>query len=309
MALISVIIPCYNAELHIKECLDSVLLQSHEEIEVICINDGSTDGTEVILSEYSQKDERVVVVTTCNQGAPSARNRGVSLSKGEFVQFLDADDVLVKNKLETQLAAFDDETDVVVSDWERRDDLLSEILAINRFSEIEDSLMFVCITKVIITGNPLYKKDAVLKVGGYLEELKAAQDWDFHIRLALEKCKFKYVPGILFVSRQVGGSLSSNWLNVCFQACRVIEKLKPRLAHHEGVDERCRNYLSVLYYNAAVFSTTQDTSKKYTAELLFWAGSEQKFIENKIKRALASICGTRRFIMLERLIINRKLRR
>ena len=91
---ISVIIPVYNVEKYLRECLDSVISQTLAEIEIVCVNDGSKDGSRDILSEYEKKDDRIVVVDKENGGLSSARNCGLDVAKGKYVYFLDSDDLL-----------------------------------------------------------------------------------------------------------------------------------------------------------------------------------------------------------------------
>lgn len=97
---ISVIIPAYNVEQYVAECLESVLSQSLTSIEVICINDGSSDATLDILNEYKERDNRVVVLTQENKGVSASRNRGIASAQGEYLYFIDADDMLKENALE-----------------------------------------------------------------------------------------------------------------------------------------------------------------------------------------------------------------
>lgn len=92
MIKISVIIPIYNDEEFLRKCLDSVLHQSLKEIEIICINDGSTDSTSDILEEYQNLWNNLKIYTQDNKGVSSARNRGISLSRGEYIAFMDGDD-------------------------------------------------------------------------------------------------------------------------------------------------------------------------------------------------------------------------
>lgn len=92
MIKVSVIIPCYNTEKYIRECLDSVLMQTLQEIEIICVDDGSTDGTFAILKEYEKKSQKICVRKQENQGSGIARNRGIKLATGEYLAFMDADD-------------------------------------------------------------------------------------------------------------------------------------------------------------------------------------------------------------------------
>ena len=103
MSLVSVIIPAYNAEKHLGAAIDSVLAQSWDDLEVIVVDDGSTDDSHGVASSYD--DSRIQVIRQNNQGAASARNRGFSVSSGNLIQYLDADDVLEPEKIEKQIHA------------------------------------------------------------------------------------------------------------------------------------------------------------------------------------------------------------
>ena len=98
MPKVSVIIPVYNAELYLKQCLDSIINQSLQDIEIICVNDCSTDNSLKILEQYKEKDSRIkVVINNTNQGGGLSRNIGIEIAKGEFVHFMDADDYIESN--------------------------------------------------------------------------------------------------------------------------------------------------------------------------------------------------------------------
>ena len=97
----SVIIPVYNVETYLRECLDSVLNQTFSDWEAICVNDGSTDHSELILEAYAQKDARIHYVSKANGGTSTARNVGLRAAKGEYIVFLDGDDWLELNALQT----------------------------------------------------------------------------------------------------------------------------------------------------------------------------------------------------------------
>lgn len=104
MPKISVIIPVYNTEKYLRKCLDSVVNQTLEDIEIICVNDGSTDSSLKILEEYVQKDNRVRVISQENQGVSIARNTGIKTSTADFIMFLDSDDTIEFNTLELSFA-------------------------------------------------------------------------------------------------------------------------------------------------------------------------------------------------------------
>lgn len=119
MTKVSVVIPIYNAEKYLKECLDSVAGQSLREIEIICVNDGSSDGSAVILQEYAKSDERVRIFEQKNQGASSARNHGIRNACGEYLYFMDSDDILRKDALEKLFAcAEENRLDILYFDGE-----------------------------------------------------------------------------------------------------------------------------------------------------------------------------------------------
>ncbi len=91
---VSVIIPVYNVEKYLRQCLDSVVSQTMHDIEIICVNDGSTDSSGRILEEYSLKDNRIVVINQENAGQSTARNKGLKIAAGEYIAFLDSDDYM-----------------------------------------------------------------------------------------------------------------------------------------------------------------------------------------------------------------------
>ncbi len=100
--LVSVIMPAYNAEKFISEAISSVLNQTYSNIELIIVNDGSTDNTMEVVDRFS-RDKRVVVITQPNAGCSGAKNTGLNAARGEFIQYLDADDILSANKIEEQV--------------------------------------------------------------------------------------------------------------------------------------------------------------------------------------------------------------
>lgn len=98
--IISVIVPVYNVEKYLAKCLDTILAQTFSNIEIICVNDGSTDNSRKILAQYAQKDSRVKIVDKKNGGLSSARNAGMKVATGEFYSFIDSDDWIEETMLE-----------------------------------------------------------------------------------------------------------------------------------------------------------------------------------------------------------------
>lgn len=117
---ISVIVPVYNVEKYISRCLDSIISNDYPDLEIICINDGSTDKGLDVLLEYARKDNRIVVIDTDNGGVSRARNIGLDMCSGEYVAFIDADDCIHSQYFNVLYQAINSHSaDVVLCKWER----------------------------------------------------------------------------------------------------------------------------------------------------------------------------------------------
>lgn len=99
--LISVIVPIYNVELYLERCIISIITQTIHDIEIILIDDGSTDKSSVIADRYALKDDRILVVHKPNGGLSDTRNAGIKLAKGEYLSFIDSDDWIESTMLES----------------------------------------------------------------------------------------------------------------------------------------------------------------------------------------------------------------
>ena len=120
---VSVIVPVYNAERYLKECLDSIVKQTLQDIEIICVNDGSTDGSLKILEEYARKDSRIIVLSQENKTAGAARNKGMEVATGRYFSFLDADDFFEPDMLEKAYkSAVEHQAEIVVYRSNRYDE-------------------------------------------------------------------------------------------------------------------------------------------------------------------------------------------
>lgn len=106
--LVSVIIPVYNSEKYLEQCLNSVVSQTYQNIEIILVNDGSSDQSESICKTYAEKDKRIHYIIQQNQGASAARNTGIKASTGRYILFVDADDYIAKDMVETMMNMVDE---------------------------------------------------------------------------------------------------------------------------------------------------------------------------------------------------------
>lgn len=116
--LISIIVPVYNNEIYLHKCIDSILNQTYKNIEVILINDGSTDNSGSICNEYALKDNRIKIINQTNKGVSSARNRGLLIAEGEYIGFVDSDDYIQEDMFEYLLnLSEDNSTDISVCNY------------------------------------------------------------------------------------------------------------------------------------------------------------------------------------------------
>lgn len=302
--MISVIIPCYNSEQYIDECIASVFAQNYSDYEIICVNDGSTDSTLSLLEKWSVLyPSKIRIFTTENQGAGKARNLGLKNALGDYIQFLDADDVLVSNKflVQQQMLEQHKEFDLVVSDREDRSSNLKLVLQKHTFNSIQENFLERAIVSIIITGNPLYKTSIVRKVGGYDAELGSAQDWDFHIRLVLIGAKVAYAPGVFYYNRKLGNSVSSNWIKVGKNMAKILNRYKKQIQSHPNFNLTIRNYIFQIYYNAAVFSTNKEECTVYLEELKCWDSQNEFYLSlSSIKKLIFRLFGLRMLVYIDK---------
>ena len=115
--MISVIVPVYNVETYLEECLDSIQNQTYTDFEVLLVNDGSTDRSKAICERYCKENRRFHLLNQENQGLSAARNTGVAASRGEFIVFVDSDDMILANYLETLMHYMHEDVDIVESQF------------------------------------------------------------------------------------------------------------------------------------------------------------------------------------------------
>ena len=113
--MISVIVPIYNVEKYLEECLDSIKNQTYSNIEVILVNDGSTDKSKDICERYCKEDTRFKLINQANQGQSVARNNGVAASAGKYIAFVDSDDIIRHDYLEELIRYMSEDVDIVES--------------------------------------------------------------------------------------------------------------------------------------------------------------------------------------------------
>ncbi|MEO0515965.1 MAG: glycosyltransferase family A protein [Cyanobacteria bacterium P01_A01_bin.116] len=245
MSKVSVIIPAYNVEKTVLKTVNSVLEQSFTDFELIVINDGSTDGTLALLNEINHP--RMKVFSFENGGLSTARNRGIAKATGDYVTFLDADDLWTPDKLALQVAQLDEHPDVgVVYSWTlTMSDDGTEFHPGKSPTLAGDVYGDLLISNFIASGsNIMVRRAAIEAIGGFDASLNSCEDWDCWLKLAA-KWPFAVVPKPQILYRQTSGSMSSK-VRVIEEAHLIVHhrafRQAPQRLQHLEAASRCRNY-------------------------------------------------------------------
>ena len=230
---VSIIMPCYNASAYLREAIESVLSQSYQDWELIIVDDGSTDNSREIAREYVAKDKRIHLIEQPNSGACRARNNGIEHAKGEYIKFLDADDVLEPECLTEQVSQICKlgSRQIPFGDYyniDKNGKVLSKYIFKNQEQLSADPVYFFIKNWRILITSPLHRTELLRGIGGFNESLKRGQESDLHLRLALADVEFVYKPCNTFRYRDHNAST------------RISEK------YQEGTKERLQ---SKIQYN------------------------------------------------------------
>lgn len=238
---VSILIPCHNNEAFVGEAIESALGQTYPNIEVIVVDDGSADKSLSVIKSYG---DRIKWKSGPHRGACAARNTAFGLSEGEFIQFLDADDLLFPEKIEKQMPALlSGVADVVVCKGTLFGDGRPErpIKKPTPDPAGIDPVEYV-LKYPIGTERPLYRRSFVEKVQGYREGLPRAQDWDFNVRVAAAGARFSLVDEILVRHRHHDSPLRITRqklpLDYTLKICLELSELLKNPPYHLSIDAK-----------------------------------------------------------------------
>ena len=199
--MISVIVPVYNVEKYLEECLDSIQDQTYSDIEVILVNDGSTDSSKEICEKYCKQDSRFKLINQTNQGQSVARNMGVVASAGEFIAFVDSDDIIRQDYLEELMRYMSEEVDIVESQFtvHKKEFFNENYKEINVIFEGDSEEAVKAVPKHVLSVNPvtkLYRRsivEAVPYLEGYIfEDIYSGIGMLKYIRRIIKLCYTGY---------------------------------------------------------------------------------------------------------------------
>ncbi|MDI9308976.1 MAG: glycosyltransferase [Limnohabitans sp.] len=253
MSLVSIIIPCYNQANFLEESLQSVLEQNYKDWECIIVNDGSIDNTEDVAKKWIDKDKRFKYFFKQNGGLSSARNYGVSKSNGDFIQFLDSDDLLNSEKLDLsiQKVNFNSEYSVVISNFKMFEDDISKAqhpyckLFLELFEL--DSILNKWDFDFSIPIHCGFFSRKIFDTCTFDEDLKAKEDWHFWIQLFHKKLNVNFIDLPLAFYRMHPNSMTKSPAIMIENHSRVLNKIK-EITTPEEYENLLLNR-SIQYYN------------------------------------------------------------
>ena len=285
MEKISVIIPVYNAEKYLGECLDSVLSQTFVNLEIICVNDGSTDNSLDILREYAEKDNRITIINKQNQGAATARNAGLKKATGEYVIFFDSDDFMSERTLEELFkSSKENSTDIAICKANNLNMHLGKIVP-NEQALINENIGFKKVFSpkehadyifqfcIGWPWNKLYKRDFILKNKLEFQNLRQSNDTYFVLMSLALADKISIVDEALITHRYHDSSLEATRVKspACFyKALMKIYKTLKQKKLYEVYEKSFVNYCVEfsVWHITSIDDNTKDIVKKYVKKIL-----------------------------------------
>lgn len=243
MPRVSVILPVYNGESYLRPAIESVLTQSFDDLEVIAINDGSTDGSGEILESY--KDHRLHVFHQQNLGLALTLNRGLALARGEYVARQDADDISLPNRIESQVSYLDSHPECgLLGTWSTIWEADRETRRGHRHPIGNGSLqllgLFDCF---FVHSSVMMRRSIALEVGGYPADpaRNPPEDFDLWSRIA-RRCAIANLPQVLLVYREIPGSISREKADLISDrvhriACENVARMLDLPISHSGLDD------------------------------------------------------------------------
>lgn len=254
---VSVLIPCYNADAYLQECIASVSNQTLQDIEIICINDGSTDETLRVIQDCAARDNRIIVIDKPNEGYGKSMNRGLDVARGEYIAIVECDDWIEKNALEllystakkndadmvkADFVFFDNDTRVETPSWPLP---IAPKMYGRPFRPLEKN------SDIIWSGHPsiwtcLYRNDMIQKNKIRFAETPGAsfQDMGFKPKTFIAARSFVYIPDVILHYRKHSNNSDKNNSKV-FAVCDVHDDADAWLRQSGFESERTWNIMNV----------------------------------------------------------------
>lgn len=280
---ISVIVPVYNVEKYLRECLDSIINQTFKDIEIICVNDGSTDGSLEILEEYASKDDRIIIINQENQGLGKTRNYALSIVQGEYIAFVDSDDFIRPDAYEIVYNKFKEtDVDIVLFDFatckengrlskkhslcKSKEQKLSYKLKNNSVFKLSDFKRKTFTDLTLYCWDKVYKTKFIKDNNIYFSTARFCEDQIFSISSYLLAKKILYINEHLYVYRTRESSLIHEPSKDIVSAFYNIDILKNFLIKNNLLESYQNEFEN--YMRRALHSQYQKLAKEKNEEFL-----------------------------------------
>lgn len=268
MNMVSVIVPVYNAELYLPECIKSILGQTYQNIELILVNDGSKDNSLEICKSF-EHDTRVIVIDKPNGGVSSARNEGLKVSNGEYVTFVDSDDTIPSDAIVSLVNGMVEGVDEVVGQfwWQYDDKIVVRKHRLHLGVSKRDELLsnFIddgTLSGFLISSNccTLYKKELITRYNiRFMESLKINEDGLFNFEYFIRSMGVNVVKNHVYTTRKhFGSSSTARPRNYDFNTivCNRISELQWDKERFDCDKQIARRNLTVLMWNIVLYTRT-----------------------------------------------------
>lgn len=280
---ISVIVPVYNSEKYLAECLDSLIYQTYKNLEIICVNDGSTDKSSEILQTYAQKDGRIKVYTEKNSGAAVARNFGLQKATGDYVSFVDSDDWVLLNLYDSFVQTLNKvkDIDIYMFNTGSYQKGMNDVVPL-RFFDIgdwqnhqnEESIHTPadCVrpfSRNISAANKIFNREFLRQKQILFPEKLKYEDFAFHFKALFNAKKIIITDRIFYRYRRVEGSVSEFVTPKCFDIFAIVDIIEENL-QSTGLFEQNKYALFQYKYNVYGQHFTfcpPDLQEKFFAEM------------------------------------------
>jgi len=298
--MVSVIIPAYNSAHYLKIALDSVLNQSFSDLEIILVDDGSTDNTKGLLNDYS--DERIQYYYKENGGLSSARNYGIERAKGKYLAFLDADDIWEHNKIEEQIKCLEEQKNIsiVTCNFQYIDKEGRELKVFNmraRYPKDGFNLYNLLRCCFLIPSSILMKREIIDGLGVFNEDYDGAEDIEYFLNV-LEKYELGLIDKVLLKYRTGHSSLSRGFRSYCVRE-QVLDdfwkkrKLKSKKELQKAVIDSYAN-LYIQHGSGLLWTGNTKEARVYLKKSLGYKKtlkSASLYVKSILKEALMAFGG------------------
>ena len=279
---ISVLVPCFNVEKYLRECLDSLCAQTMDNLEIICINDGSTDSTLAIIQNYAARDSRIIIIDKQNSGYGASMNRGLDTAKGEFIGILESDDFIDSTAYETlYLAAKEHEAEVVKSNFffywslphprDKFETLITKDIA-GPYDPVKQKEIYYLKPTI---WSAIYKREFLEKSGiRFLETPGASyQDASFNFKVWASAKKVVLLKEAFLHYRQDNEASSVNSPGKVYCVCDEYAEMQRFIDEHPELKERLQGVLIRMKYDSYMWNYER-LHEQFKADFLVRASEE-----------------------------------